>query len=352
MNCSFQKYTLNFKQPGGTSRGVLKQKETYFILAKEGNKIAYGECNRFKGLSSDDRPDYEEKLKEIVERIPLEKENVLADLAEWPSIYFGVEMLLKDWEHGGKRILFPEVIKEDGFHIPTNGLIWMGEKESMKKQIQQKLKEGFVSIKLKIGAIDFQSECDLMQYIRSQYSADEVEIRLDANGAFSKEEALEKLKVLEKYCINYIEQPIRAGQWEEMAFLAAQSPIPIALDEELIGIYSLSEKQRLIDVIQPQLLILKPALIGGFHGTDTWRSLIERQGGSWVITSALESNIGLNAIAQYTAQGHTRYAQGLGTGQLYTNNFSSPYTVDATGLHYHLDKAWDLSLLRSEESKS
>lgn len=349
MNCSFKKYTLNFKQPGGTSRGVLKQKETYFILAQEGDKIAYGECNRFKGLSSDDRPNYEEKLTEIVKRFPIEKEKVLADLREWPSIYFGVEMLLKDWENGGKRILFPEVIKDDGFLIHTNGLIWMGEKESMKKQIQQKLKEGFVSIKLKIGAIDFQLECDLMEYIRSQYNAQEVEIRLDANGAFTKEEALEKLKVLEKYEINYIEQPIRAGQWEEMAYLTARSPIPIALDEELIGVYSNDEKQRLIEVIQPQLLILKPALIGGFYGTDVWRSIIEKHGGSWVITSALESNIGLNAIAQYTAQGHTPYAQGLGTGQLYTNNFPSPYTVDAKGLQYHVDKIWDLSLLQVDE---
>ncbi len=345
MQCTFKKYQLIFKTPGGTSRGVLHRKETYFISLKDADKIAYGECNRFAGLSYDDRENYEEKLTEICQRLPEEKEEVLKDLKEWPSIHFGVEMLLKDRENGSQRIIFPEVIGENGFFVPTNGLIWMGEKEMMKKQVEAKLKDNYTSIKLKIGAIDFDYELELIRFIRQQYSSKEVEIRLDANGAFSVEEAKEKLERLAEYEINYLEQPIKAGRWDEMAEIISFSPIKIALDEELIGIQDSDKRQALIQTLQPDLLILKPALLGGFKGCDEWKKLIEQQGGSWVITSALESNIGLNAIVQYTALGYSDYAQGLGTGQLYTNNFPSPYTIDHLGIHYHKDKEWDLSLL-------
>lgn len=345
MHCSYQLYFLRFKIPGGTSRGVLKEKETYIIRLKEGGKTAYGECNLFRGLSYDDRVGYEEKLNEICTRLPKEGKSVLLDLQEWPSIYFGVETLLKDWENDAKQVLFPKSIGTQGFRIPTNALIWMGEKEDMLSQIKARLEEGNTSIKLKIGAIDFETELELIRFIRKQFTAQEVEIRVDANGAFGFEEAKEKIKRISEFEINYIEQPIKAGQWQEMAALAENTPVKIALDEELIGIQTTEARTQLMNTISPQMLILKPALAGGFTACDEWKKLIENNGGSWVITSALESNIGLNAIAQYTALDVSEYAQGLGTGQLYTNNFPSPYTVDAQGLHYHVDKKWDFSLL-------
>ena len=345
MSCFFKKYTLHFKLPGGTSRGVLHEKQTYIIFLQEGSKMALGECNRFVRLSYDDRADYEQKLYDICNRLSEEKENLLPELREWPSIRFGVETILKDWQNGAKQIIFPEVIQPEGFTIPTNGLVWMSEKSVMKKQIEQKLRDGYTSIKLKIGAIDFTSELELIQYIRKQYAVDEVEIRLDANGAFRPTEAKDKLQMLSDFGISYIEQPIRAGQWQEMAKLCEETPIPIALDEELIGVVDPTQQSKLMDTIHPQLLILKLALIGGFEMADRWKKLIESNGGTWVITSALESNIGLNAIAQYTATGWSPYAQGLGTGQLYTNNFPSPYSVDAQGLHYQNKTKWDFSLL-------
>ncbi|MCC7400006.1 MAG: o-succinylbenzoate synthase [Chitinophagaceae bacterium] len=345
MKAYYKKYTLLFHKPGGTSRGVLWQKPTYFIFLADGSKTAVGECNRFLKLSYDDREGYEEKLEEVCNLLPTEMSGVLDSLKEWPSVYFGVEMLLKDWQHGCQRILFPEVIKEYGFSIPVNGLIWMGAKSEMKKQVEEKLKQGYTSLKLKIGAIDFDAELELMAYIRKQFNAAEVEIRVDANGAFGFEEAKVKLQQLAQYEVSYIEQPIPPGQWQEMAALAESSPVKIALDEELIGIINETEQEKLITTIAPQLLILKPALTGGFDGASRWKQLIEATGGRWIITSALESNIGLNAIAQYAATGHSHYAQGLGTGQLYTNNFESPYTADAKGLHYNISKSWDLSSL-------
>lgn len=345
ISCSFRKYTLHFKKPGGTSRGTLYDKDTYILTLSDGVKKAYGECNLFKGLSYDDRPDYEQKLKEVCARLPVEKENVLENLSEWPSIHFGVETVLRDWKNGCRQIIFPEGIAEEGFTIPANGLIWMGTYEEMKSQIATKLDEGYVSIKLKVGAIDFGTELDLLKYIRKQFTAEEVEIRLDANGAFKVTEAEEKLKRISAYDVHYIEQPIKAGQWHEMAHIVENSPVKIALDEELIGIINPEEKVKLMETISPDLLILKPALIGGFEGSEDWKRRIESHGGDWVITSALESNIGLNAIAQYTALDMPKIAQGLGTGKLFTNNFSSPYTVDSKGLHYHCNKIWDFSLL-------
>lgn len=345
MEVDFIKYKLQFIKPGGTSRGVLHTKDTYIIRWASGLKIAYGECNMFRGLSYDDRPDYEQKLKAVCLQIPSKGTEIMEELNEWPSIQFGVETLLKDKRNGSHRIIFPEAFGPSGFSIPANGLIWMSNKADMQAQIADKLKAGFTSIKLKIGAIDFDTELELIQLIRSQFKATEVEIRVDANGAFTFEAAKEKIKRLSDFEISYIEQPIRAGQWQEMAALAADSPVKIALDEELIGIVDAARQRELIDTIRPQLLVIKPALIGGFDRGDSWKRHIESLGGSWVITSALESNIGLNAIAQYAAKERSAYAQGLGTGQLFSNNFPSPYTVDAAGLHFDPFKSWDFQLL-------
>lgn len=346
MICYCKKYVLHFRKPGSTSRGILHDKETYILVLQDGEKTAYGECNLFRGLSYDDRIGYDEKLVEVCQRLPGEKSGLLNELSDWPSIYMGVETVLKDWENGSRQIIFSEGITERGFTIPINGLIWMGSKDEMKQQIANKLENGYTSIKLKIGAIDFEKELELLQFIRNQFSEDEVEIRLDANGAFGYKEAEEKIKRISAFGIHYIEQPIGAGQWQEMARLVEDMPVKIALDEELIGIRSPAQKRQLLQTISPQMLILKPALIGGFQSCDEWRSFIELNEGNWVITSALESNIGLNAIAQYAAAQMTECAQGLGTGQLYTNNFASPYTIDASGLHYDCNKNWDFSLLQ------
>jgi o-succinylbenzoate synthase len=346
MHCYYKKYTLHFKIPAGTSRNTLHTKDTYFIFLQNGNKTAIGECNLFAGLSYDDRPEYENKLAEICQRLPFEKEGCLNELKIFPSICFGVETVLKDYNNGCKQQIFPEVINEDGFSVPINGLIWMGTQASMQQQIAQKLDAGYTSIKLKIGAIDFETELALIKYIRKQFPEKEVEVRLDANGAFNPLEAIEKLNKLAEFNISYIEQPIMAGQWQEMAKLVEKSPIKIALDEELIGIITEEKQTALLQTIQPDLLVLKPALIGGFDACTAWKKKIKAIHGDWVITSALESNIGLNAIAQYAALEHCNYAQGLGTGQLYTNNIPSPYTVDAKGLHYHTNKSWNFSILQ------
>lgn len=345
MHCHYKKYTLNFIKPGGTSRGVLKTKDTYFIFLEENGKTAIGECNRFINLSYDDKDNYEEILNKVCRDLPEKKEAILTELREWPSIYFGVEMLLKDWRNGSQRILFPEVFKNGAFSVPINGLIWMGEDSDMREQIDKKLAEGCNSIKLKIGALDFERELALIQYIRKKHNKEEVEIRLDANGAYSYEEALEKLAILEKYGINYIEQPIAKGDWESMHKLIKNTSIKIALDEELIGIINETERQELIDTIQPDLLILKPALIGGFSGSEDWKKRIRENGGDWIVTSALESNIGLNAIAQYVAKDSSDFSQGLGTGQLFSNNFPSPYEVKNNHIYYKKDQDWNLTKL-------
>jgi L-alanine-DL-glutamate epimerase-like enolase superfamily enzyme len=297
-------------------------------------------------LSIDDRPDYEEKLAEVCKRLPREKEAVLSELPEWPSIYFGVEMVLKDWESNGDHILFNSDFTEGKTGIVINGLIWMGSKESMIAQIKDKLEQGFTCLKMKIGAIDFESELEILQLIRNQFSPEQIELRVDANGAFLVKEALEKLKRLSVFDIHSIEQPVRAGQISEMAELIEKSPIPVALDEELIGVIDLESKRKLLELLHPPFIILKPTLVGGFAGSQKWINLIEGQGGNWWITSALESNIGLNAIAQFTSTKNNSLPQGLGTGQLYSNNFDSPLKIHQGKLFVDKTIKWDFSNLK------
>lgn len=349
LRCSCQKYTLRFIKPGGTSRGVLHEKETWIISLyddEDKSKIAYGECGLFRGLSIDDRRGYEEKMGEVCKRLPLEKQDILPDLREWPSIYFGVEMVLRDWENNCDHILFNSDFTKGKTGIDINGLIWMGSKESMMAQIKDKLEQGFACLKMKIGAIDFESELEILQLVRNQFSSKQIELRVDANGAFSVKEALEKLKRLSSYDIHSIEQPIRAGQISEMAELIEKSPIPVALDEELIGVIDLESKRKLLELLHPPFIILKPTLVGGFGGSQEWMDLIEEQGSYWWITSALESNIGLNAIAQFTATKNNSLPQGLGTGQLYSNNFDSPLKIHQGKLY--VDKAipWNFNNLK------
>lgn len=346
MKATFKKFKLTFKSPAGTSRGTLRTKETWFLSIENGGQWGIGECGMFRGLSIDDRPDFEEKLQWTCDNITLGVEALLNTLTEFPAIQIGLETAFKSYYAEDSFQIFSSKFSLGAKAIPINGLVWMGDKKYMQTQIAEKLKKGFTCIKMKIGAIDFKTEIALLQRIRKEFTASEVELRVDANGAFPPSEALEKLKTLSELQLHSIEQPIKQGQWEEMATLCETTPLPIALDEELIGVFSLEEKKRLLQTIQPQYIILKPTLVGGFQGSDAWISLAQSMGINWWITSALESNIGLNAIAQYTATKNNSLPQGLGTGSLFTNNIEAPLQVIDGTLRYNKNKNWDTPHLK------
>jgi o-succinylbenzoate synthase len=345
LKATYHKYLLHFKRPSGTSRGVMTDKETWFIVLDHEGKKGIGECGILRGLSCDDRPDYEGKLAWTCANIHLGKEVLWENLLEFPSIQFGVEMAFQSLESQTPFILFPSDFTKGQKSIPINGLIWMGEEVFMKEQIEEKLADGFRCVKFKIGAIDFEKELQLLRYIRANFSPEQVEIRVDANGAFNAVEALDKLIQLSEFKLHSIEQPISKNNTDRMSELCKISPFPIALDEELIGVFSISEKEALLQKIKPQFIILKPSFVGGFRGTQEWIDLAEKHQVGWWITSALESNIGLNAIAQWTYLQHNLMPQGLGTGALYTNNFDCPLKVDQGQLWYNTDINWDCNLL-------
>lgn len=334
MKASYIKYILNFNRPGGTSRGILRNKETYFLRIEKNQKKGIGECAVFRGLSVDDRPDFDDKLRWLCKNIHLDKEFLFNELIEFPAIQFGLEQALLSLNSSDKFELFRSKFTEGLDQILINGLVWMGDKNFMQKQIREKLKDGFTTIKLKIGAIDFDAELNLLKSIRNEFDIDEIELRVDANGAFSSKEALENLKKLSEYHLHSIEQPIQTNQWQEMAELCLKTPLPIALDEELIGIFNYSDKENILQNINPQYIILKPSLVGGFRGSNEWIDIANNLGIDWWITSALESNIGLNAIAQYTYSVETKIPQGLGTGGLFSNNIESPLHVERGSLYY------------------
>ncbi|TYB76398.1 o-succinylbenzoate synthase [Bizionia myxarmorum] len=344
MKATYYPYILNFKQPSGTSRGVLKTKETWFIRITENGKQGIGECGILRGLSADDVPTYVDQLKWTCANMHLGLPVLYEKLQEFPSIQFGLEMAFKSLYSENPFLLFPSEFTQNTKSIPINGLIWMGTEAFMKQQIQEKIESGFSCIKMKIGAIDFETELALLKAIRKEFSAADIELRVDANGAFSPNEALEKLKRLSELNLHSIEQPIKAGQIEEMSNLCAETPIAIALDEELIGVFESSEKKVLLQKINPQYIILKPSFVGGWQGSSEWIQYAENQRIGWWVTSALESNVGLNAIAQWTYNLNNNLPQGLGTGSLYTNNFDSPLTVKQGCLFYNQDKSWEFNL--------
>ncbi len=346
MKATYKKYILNFKRPSGTSRGVLTTKETWFLILKHNRKFGIGECGILRGLSIDDVDDYEEKLQWVCENIHLGKEALYEKLVKYPSIQFGVEQAFLSITSENPFQLFKSNFLTSQEPILINGLVWMGNEDYMIKQIDEKLKAGFQCIKMKIGAIDFDQELSILKLIRKQYSKSEIELRVDANGAFAIDGAEEKLRVLAGLDIHSIEQPIKQGQLTEMAKLCSKTPLPIALDEELIGVFELAKKREMLQTIRPQYIILKPSLIGGFKGSLEWIQLAEELNIGWWITSALESNIGLNAIAQFTSTLNNQLPQGLGTGSLYTNNFQSPLTVAQGTLSYHQNKAWKTNLIQ------
>lgn len=321
---------LHFKQPAGTSRGVYTTRRSWFLtLSDDAGRRGVGECAPLPNLSCDDIPDYGEKLRAVCDQFCSSAVIDYDRLRPFPSMLFGLETALQNL-HAGSAKLFETPFGRGEEGIPINGLVWMGTFEEMLSRMEEKMRAGFRCIKLKIGAIDFEQELSLIRRIREQFTKEQIELRVDANGAFKPEEALRRLEQLARYDLHSIEQPIRQGQWDQMARLCRESPLPIALDEELIGVNSRSSKEELLDVISPAYIILKPSLHGGMTGTKEWISMARQRGiGSW-ITSALESNVGLNAIAHLTALvygSHIAMPQGLGTGLLFTDNIDMPIEI-------------------------
>lgn len=325
--------TLHFKQPAGTSRGVYTTRQSWFVEATSTEKPGIkgiGECAPLPDLSCDAGEHYATTLDEVCRKTELTGHIDYDMLRPYPSMLFGLETALLDMENGGKGVLFDTAFTRGEVGIPINGLVWMGNYDEMLSRLETKMQAGFHCVKLKIGAIDFERELDLVRHIRDAFGKDKIELRLDANGGFTYDCALTRLEQLARYDIHSIEQPIRQHQWPQMAELCRQSPIPIALDEELIGVNRKETKEALLDTIKPAYIILKPSLHGGMHGAAEWISLAdERHIGSW-ITSALESNVGLNAIAQFAAHiynGNITMPQGLGTGMLFTDNIPMPLEI-------------------------
>lgn len=345
IKASFTKWTLIFKQPAATSRGVLHEKDVFYLLLNDSenpSKKGVGEIAPIPGLSPDPISEIETKLSELV--LKINTGNVVGDdeFKEFPAVQFGFETAMMGYNSSSPFLLYPSDFTNGKKGIPINGLIWMGSKEFMIEQVAEKIAAGFTCLKLKIGAIDFESELEILRSIRELYSAEQLEIRVDANGAFTPENALGKLEKLAVFNIHSIEQPIQPGQIVEMQKLCKASPFPIALDEELISVTNRSEKIKLLEQITPQYIILKPTLLGGIKACEEWISLAKGQNIGWWATSALESNIGLNAIAQWTATLGNSNFQGLGTGSLFANNIESPLYVSEGFIWYNPAVNWSL----------
>ena len=336
MRFEIEEKTLHFKQPAGTSRGVYTTRKIWLVRLSDGEREGVGECAPLPDLSCDAMGDeeYRSILNKVCEEFCQRQELDNDSLRQYPSMLFGLETAWLNMTNGD--MLFDTAFSRGEVGIPINGLVWMGSYEEMLKRMEEKLEKGFRCVKLKIGAIDFDQELDLVKRIRERFSHHEVELRLDANGAFKYEEALYKLELLSQYAIHSIEQPIKAGQWAYMADLCRESPLPIALDEELIGVNDPEMKRHMLNIIKPRYIILKPSLHGGMMGCREWIETAREMGiGSW-ITSALESNIGLNAIAQFASDvygDNITMPQGLGTGQLFTDNIDM-------GLEIRGDQLW------------
>ncbi|KAA9346035.1 o-succinylbenzoate synthase [Adhaeribacter soli] len=350
----YHRHDLQFKFAARTSRGSLTTHTVYYLKLSNSDEpgiFCYGEAAPLAGLSVDHRPDFENRLAALCRTfntqnltLPEAVETWFAhqDLVTWPALKFAFETAWLDYKNGGRKMLFDTGFSRGETGIPINGLIWMGDEAFMQEQIEQKLNQGFDCLKLKIGGLDFQTELRILKSIREVANQDKLTIRLDANGAFKPEEALEKLEKLAAYHIHSIEQPIKPNQPFAMRNICAKSPIPVALDEELIGVALPAKRRGLLQYIQPQYIILKPTLVGGLSDCRKWISLAEKMDIGWWITSALESNIGLNAIAQFTSTFENPIPQGLGTGQLYHNNIPSPLVIEQGKLFYKTGGAWDI----------
>lgn len=341
MQAKFTKHTLQFIIPGGTSRGVLQEKDSWFIQVwnnETPSVVGVGECSIIPRLSFDEKPELERQIADTVCRVDEIQTSFQQELKAWPSIRFALETALLDLQHGGLRVLYPSPFTQGKESIPINGLIWMGDFDFMWHQAEKKIKSGFNVLKMKVGALNFDEEIYFIKQLRRSFP--KAELRLDANGGFPLEEALERLKALAGFNIHSIEQPIKAGNIARMALLCKKTPIPIALDEELIGIHEKADKEKLLAAIRPQYIILKPSLVGGIQASEEWISIAGNHNIRWWATSALEANIGLNAIAQWAFTKNNALPQGLGTGSLYHNNIQSPLVVADGRLHYKPDLSW------------
>lgn len=371
-------YQLHFKEPAMTSRGTYLNHDVWYLVLQdlERGYWAVGECAPLPDLS----PEYmqyrhsalsgaelsEERVAEsygllvaqefahflhnwrqlsgdarnLDTQVPIQ--DLLCDVDPWLSaIRFALETVYQQWSqcvaldqqhHSSERStssweLWPNAFSAGSEGITINGLIWMGNFEQMSARITAKLEQGYHCVKLKIGAIDFERELDLLSQIRERFTKEQLELRVDANGAFKPHEAMRKLELLSAFDLHSIEQPIKAGQWSALRELCESSPLPIALDEELIGVKRREDRQRLLDAIYPQYIVLKPTLHGGLCGTLEWIEEAQQRDIGYWLTSALESNVGLNALSQWLAQYEHPLPQGLGTGQLYTNNLPIPLSL-------------------------
>jgi O-succinylbenzoate synthase len=358
LQATFVKKTFQFGFKARTSRGLMRDKTSWFIKLWDDRDplvTGLGECGPLPGLSIDARPDFEDVLRETLqtisdqqlsvegapETLPIPHPILEAVPPDFPAILFGLETAWLDLLQGGRRLLYQNKFSA-GQPIPINGLIWMGDLDFMMNQINQKIAQGFTCIKLKVGGLDFDRECDVLDYIRKRYYKDNITIRLDANGAFKIDEALFKLSELARFKIHSIEQPIKAGL-PEMEELCRKSPVPVAFDEELIGVRP-DAREELLTRLKPSYIILKPMLHGGLSGCAAWIAIAERLGIGWWITSALESNIGLNAICQFTARYAITIPQGLGTGAIYTDNIPSPLVVEQGKIFHDPERSWDTGL--------
>jgi L-alanine-DL-glutamate epimerase-like enolase superfamily enzyme len=338
---------FQFLRPANTSRGNYLKKSVHFIIlyyTDDPSIAGIGECSLFPGLSFDDKKGFEIRLNQTIERINQGDFGADPTLSDWPSINFALETAWKDIRVNGSKVLYPSRFTEGKDSIGINGLIWMGSREDILKQIRHKLEDGFSCLKLKVGALNFDDELELLEILRREYPADELEIRVDANGAFKPRQAQEMIKRLSEFDIHSIEQPIPKGHVETMASLCASSPIPIALDEELIGKHTLHDRRVVMDFIKPQYIVLKPGLLGGLSSCAEWIRLAAESKTGWWITSSLETNIGLNAIAQWTYTLKNAMAQGLSTGSLYAGNFHSPLYLYGERLYHDPEIKWDLSV--------
>ncbi|GCD76701.1 o-succinylbenzoate synthase [Thermaurantimonas aggregans] len=336
-------HTLKFKFEARTSRGSMTERHVWYIVLEEEGFYGIGEAAPIPGLSIDDMTKWDAKLRWLEEHINDDPKKIKTSLKNFPALYFGFEMAMHSLDCDHPMMLYPSVFTTGRAGIPINGLVWMNDAAHMQAQIDELLEQGFTVLKMKVGALDWKEEFKIIKELRKKYDNTEVQLRLDANGAWQPEEALEKLNKLSEYEIHSIEQPIKPGQWEQMAHLCAESPIPIALDEELIGISDLKQKKDLIKTISPDYLIIKPTLLGGFKSSEEWIKLAKENGIDWWVTSALESNIGLNAISQWVVTQIPRLPQGLGTGMLYENNIYSPLEVRKGKLIINTAKSWDVS---------
>ncbi|MGB3466187.1 MAG: o-succinylbenzoate synthase [Cyclobacteriaceae bacterium] len=357
LKLDFSPYILDFRFDAGTSRGVMKQRKTWFLKVCESENpdhFGIGECAPLPGLSTEDisQIDFElERMQKIIgectlktfTKDPLEKISELTD-PSFPSVRFGLETAILDLINGAKRIIYDNAFTRGQLKIPINGLIWMGEKSFMHQQVDEKMAAGFECVKMKVGAIDFADEIELLKNIRKR-GGDKLDLRIDANGAFSNREIFKIIRQLDQIKLHSIEQPIMPRQPEAMSLICEKSTIPIALDEDLIGIHTKSGKIELLDYVKPQYIVIKPSLVGGLKSTAEWIALAEERGIGWWITSALESNVGLNAIAQLTAEYSVSMHQGLGTGQLYHNNVKSPLHIENGYLQYVPGHKWNLDPL-------